>query len=339
MPTESAALDRLDEQIIRVVQLSPRIPFRVAAQVLGVSEQTVARRYRRLHRSGVIRVTALLRPAALGQHNWMVRLQVRPSGADSLARALAQRDDVSWVTVVSGGAELVCVLRARSSESRDDLLMQRLPRTAPVLGMSAAMVMHRFVGVGTGLNDDWIELADVLTPEQTAAVAATAQEAPVDDRGPVELRPEDYALIDELARDGRAPMSRLAQAAGMSESRAARRLAALIEQGAAYLDLDLSTAALGLHTTASLFLQVEPGALDSAGRAVAAQREIPFAAAITGAQNLTASVVCRDVEHLYRFVTGSVGAIPGVRGVEVLPVLRQIKQSGAVTDGDRLAVS
>ena len=78
--------------------------------------------------------------------------------------------------------------------------------------------------------------------------------------------------------------------------------------------------------------------LDAAGRALSREKEIAFAGAITGASNLAASIVCRDTEHLYRFVTDRVGAIEGVQTMEVLPVLRHVKQAGALLDGDRLAV-
>jgi DNA-binding Lrp family transcriptional regulator len=58
---------------------------------------------------------------------------------------------------------------------------------------------------------------------------------------------------------------------------------------------------------------------------------------VTGRANLMASVVCRDIEELYGFVTTRIGAIEGVQQVEVLPVYRRIKQAGALFSGDRLA--
>ena len=52
---ESAVLDHLDRQIVRALQIDPRAPFSRIAEVLGVSEQTVARRYRRLRGDGYLR--------------------------------------------------------------------------------------------------------------------------------------------------------------------------------------------------------------------------------------------------------------------------------------------
>ncbi|MGI8680447.1 MAG: Lrp/AsnC family transcriptional regulator [Jatrophihabitans sp.] len=345
MPRESATVNQLEGQIIRCLQLSPRVPFSTVATALSVSEQTVARRYRRLVRAGIVRVTAVVNLGALGQSNWIVRTQCKPSGAESLAKALAQREDVSWVTLVSGGSEIVCVLRARTEEARDDLLIQRLPRTAPVLGIAAAMVLHRFVGEGMHPTDDWAGLADLLDAGQQRTVLQHGDlglAEPVrnaDGTQRTTLEDTDRLLLDALARDGRASFAAVAQAGGVSETTATRRLRALFAAGEAYLDVDLSAAALGYHAAATLWLTVTPAELDRAGQALAGEREVAFVGAITGQSNLTASVVCRDTAALYRFVTDKVGAIAGVQSMEVSPVLRHIKQAGTLTVGDRLAES
>lgn len=340
MSTESAPIDAVGARLIRCLQLAPRLPFSAAAEVLGVSEQTVARRYRRLVNDGILRVTAVVNPTALGQNNWMVRVQCRPSGAPSLAQALAQRDDISWVTLASGGAEVVCVLRARTSEARDDLLTQKLPRTAPVLGMSAAMVLHRFIGGGMHSTDDWTALAESLDDAQQAAVLEHAHVLLPDEvAGGFELKPPDALLLDALMHDGRASYGTLAAAAGITEARAKRRLNTLIQRGVAYFDVDLSADALGFHTLATLWMTVTPAELDRVGDALSREREVAYAAAITGPQNITASILCRDVSDLYRFATAKVGAIPGVQTMEISPVLRHVKQAGALTTGDRLISS
>ena len=50
---ESAELDALSHQIIHALQLDGRASFNRIATVLGVSEQTAARRYRRMRTDGV----------------------------------------------------------------------------------------------------------------------------------------------------------------------------------------------------------------------------------------------------------------------------------------------
>jgi hypothetical protein len=50
-----------------------------------------------------------------------------------------------------------------------------------------------------------------------------------------------------------------------------------------------------------------------------------------------ASVVCRDIEALYQYVSTRVGALRGVRQIEVSPELRRLKQAGSLLEGPRLA--
>ncbi|MEK8170683.1 hypothetical protein NKH77_17075 [Streptomyces sp. M19] len=47
--------------------------------------------------------------AASARHPlWLLRLQCRPAAAARLGNALAARNDVFWVALHSGGAELMC---------------------------------------------------------------------------------------------------------------------------------------------------------------------------------------------------------------------------------------
>ena len=331
---ESASLDSLDRSLVRCLQVAPRAAFSAYAAVLGTSEQTVARRYRRLRGDGVVRVTAVLSTEALGQSSWVVRIQCKPSGMATLAQALAKRDDVGWVSVSGGAAEVICVVRSRTAQAREDLLLERLARTAPVLGMSAAMTLHPYLA---GRADDWTGLRQELTDEQELRLRATVEED-----GPVpgvvtELDRGDQAILDRLVIDGRSTYAELAKAAGMTEGRAARRLRSLLGRGLAHLDLDISAEAFGWNVSAHLWMTAAPADLEACGLALAGMPGVTFAAAITGPHNLMAAVVCRDHEDLYRLVTQQVGAVPGIVTLEVSPRMRTVKQAGALVEHSRLA--
>ena len=78
-------LDLLNKQIIHALIIDGRAPFSRIAAVAGVSEQTVARRYRRMHAAGVVRVTGVPDTQLLGHSEWVVRLQCVPDAAAALA--------------------------------------------------------------------------------------------------------------------------------------------------------------------------------------------------------------------------------------------------------------
>jgi DNA-binding Lrp family transcriptional regulator len=335
LPLGSSSRDALDLQIIHALQLRPRASYSRIAAATGVSEQTVARRYRRLRAEGLVRVIALVSPRHLGQSEWLVRVGCRPGGVAPLADALARRDDVSWVTLSAGGSEVVCSVRSHTTQQRDDLLLQRLPATSQVLSVAAHAILHRFVGAGSVQEQFY---GDYLDPDQVAALRDGAL-APAADPGgqPVELSPQDHLLLAALAADGRASYQTLASASGTSVGRVTRRVDTLLRAGVVYFDVDVATGPLGYAATAYLWLTVEPASLAAVGEQIADHPEVPFAAAVSGSANLVATVVCRDTEELYRYVTTRVSAAAGVRQLEISPMLRRIKQAGTWMEGQRLA--
>ncbi|GAB21654.1 putative AsnC family transcriptional regulator [Gordonia polyisoprenivorans NBRC 16320 = JCM 10675] len=330
---ESSTLDTLDAQITRALQISPRVAFAELAEILDVAEQTVARRYRRMRRDGYLRVTMTADLHGTGGANWLVRVRCRPEGADTIARAIAARDDVSWVSIYGAGWEVDFNLRAPADVETHELLHEMLPRSAPVLDVAPAEILHTYIGGAGEHQDTW---SDVLTSAQTAALRATAPPVVSSKGVRAELDDIDRLLIDELGRDGRVAYSTLARTAGSTPGKVTRRVERLIGSGVAYFHVDLATAAIGLRSTA-LWLTVVPRSLASVGRALGTDPRIPFAAAVTGRANLTANVIGAGPDDLYSFVTEDLARLDGITGYELVPLLRRVKHAGALVHGDKLA--
>ncbi|WP_310718918.1 Lrp/AsnC family transcriptional regulator [Streptomyces lydicus] len=333
---DSVVLEPNDVRILRALQVDPRVGFAAVATVLGLSELTVARRYRRMRRAGVLRVIGVVDPGALGQSRWMVRLRCRPGSASAMAEALAQRDDISWVALTAAGSEVTCAVRSRSQEQRDDLLGRRLPRAAAVLDLRASVMLRQFVG---GRGHYWAALTGTLTPEQEAALGpgdGPFAERPVVRNEPSQLGAQDEKLLAALAADGRASLVDLAAAADLTPGRVSRRLHALVSGGVVHIDVEIAPLALGYRARANLWMRVHPARIKTVGRAMAQMPEVAFAAALSGPDNLHAVVHCRDLDELFEFTSDRVGTLPGVEAMEVSPVFRQIKQAGTRVDADRL---
>ncbi|MEY9871062.1 DNA-binding Lrp family transcriptional regulator [Streptacidiphilus sp. MAP12-33] len=329
--TPARAFDPLDRQLIQALQLDGRAPFSRLAQVLGVSDQTVARRYARLRESSGLRVLGLTTPEAVGEVRWMVRVQCAPAAAGGLAEALARREDTAWVNVCSGGAEITCTARAHP-DRQDDLLLQRLPRTPSVVGIAAHCVLHTFFGGEQSLALK----SGALDPEQVAQVRAlSAVPGPGPGpghgpraAGPVVLDEGDRRLLAVLALDGRAGFAELAAATGWSASTVRRRMEELQGVGALYYDLDFDWRLFGVHAMTQLWLDVAPAELAATGAALAEHPEIGYAAAVTGPSNLNAVVLSPDVPALYTYLTTRIAMLPAVRRVESSPVMWTVKGPG-----------
>ncbi|MEV0390123.1 AsnC family transcriptional regulator [Nonomuraea sp. NPDC050643] len=312
---KTSVLGEADRALAHALQLDGRASFRAIAEVLGTSEHTVARRYRRLRADGLVRVVGLLDGLRSGRTSWAVRLVCVPDAAVPMAEALARRDDTAWVRLLSGGTEIACGVQA--DEDGEAPLLRRLPRTPRVVSMSAHATLHLFAG--------WRSRVAALSDEQAARLSpARARE------GEISVSPEDHAMLRVLAHDGRAGYAELAAACGWSQTTVRRRLDQLRDGGALRFDVEIPMPALGYRAEAWLWMKVEPRALAATGEALAAHAEADVVAATTGPANLMVGVTCRDTRDLYRYLTERVAPLDGVREVETAPVIRTVKRAGAL---------
>ena len=188
--------DLLDIQLVYALQLDGRAPFSVIGEVLGVSDQTIARRYNRLRSSGLLRVRGLVEPDLLGLRSWLVRVQCTPNAAAAVAEALARRPDTAWISLTSADTEVACVVRTRSGDDDSHLLLDTLPRSRGVTGITAQCVLHTFFGGVFSL----VNKSGTLTPEQAAALQPKAGPRPAT---PARVTADDGPLLNALELDGR----------------------------------------------------------------------------------------------------------------------------------------
>ncbi|SFW79272.1 Lrp/AsnC family transcriptional regulator [Amycolatopsis australiensis] len=312
-------IDELDRKILHALQIDGRAPFQRIAEVVGVSPQTVQRRYGRLRAEAGLRVTGQIRPEAVGEEEWLLRIRCAPDRTGSLARALARHDETSWVHIASGGTEIMGVARAPAETG--PTLLRALPNTPRVREISAHCLLHTYYG-------GELSIVNKTGPLDAGQVAAL-RFGPRDGTGGADLTATDRALTALLARDGRTGYPELARAAGCSVSTAQRRLIELRRHGVVYFDLDHDPRVLGRTKLAMLWLTVGPAAQDDAGRALAAHPEVSFAASTTGPTNLYAAVNSTGNLALHRYLTGPVAALPGVTAVETAPITETVKRAGA----------
>jgi len=213
------------------------------------------------------------------------------------------------------------VVQNPGTADRETLLLQKLPRTPRISGVSAHCMLRAVAGLG-----GWPGVVAALSAAQVAALRPPDAAAP-----PARLAtPADDALFAVLARDGRASHAALSAATGWSETTVRRRLDDLRRAGMLYFDVDTPSDLFGYRAEAALWLTVAPSALTAVTRALSTHPQIAFAAAVTGPANVSAAVVCRDLDELYDYLAEGVGALPGVLSAETTPLVRRVKGAGAL---------
>jgi DNA-binding Lrp family transcriptional regulator len=323
---KALALDCIDRRLVHSLIVEPRAPFRTLASVVGVSDHTVARRYRQLAERASLRVAGRIDGFQVGWVNWYVRLRCVPGAAEVVAEELAQRTNTSWVVIAAGGTEIVCALQARTA-AQDAVLLQGLAGSRRVQYLTAHQLLHDYS------RQAWAQLTDALSAAESQRLQPRhdpdSPNTAANATG-IELTSADIVLLDELAIDGRTSNTGLATATGWHESTVRRRIHELRGAGILRFDVDIDTQGFGMSTQAMLWISVEPAYLDATGRAIAGHAEVPFVAATTGPTNLIALVVCRDARHLYDYLTRRLGTLRGVRGADTSPLIRVVKRVGRV---------
>ncbi|MCX4816475.1 Lrp/AsnC family transcriptional regulator [Streptomyces sp. NBC_01239] len=322
-------MDVMDQQILQCLMLDGRASMRRIADVVGVSEQTANRRYRAMREAGVLRVLVSEAAASSRRGLWLLRLQCRPASAAHLGGVLAARDDVSWVALHSGGAELMCTTTLPADAACGTGVLPRISHTAAVLSFTTHMVLHSY----SGGPAEWSGFEEPLSKDaQRDLLEGRDPRRRKEAYSPVLL--EDRALLAELGRDGRATASALARALDWPLSRVRSRLQALLDNGAVTVDVDVMLEAFGYRVSATLLLQVSPNRIVTVCESLSSHRQTSWVAAVTGSANVAASVTCRDSVELFRYVTEQAGTLPGVLHVEIVPLLARLKQAATrVADG------
>ncbi len=321
--------DDLDRALVHALELDARAPFSRIADILGVSESTVARRFRRLRTQAQCRVVGVRDVRRTGQPTWLIRVRCSPAATDGIGRALADAPGTAWVQSVSAATELWCSVRSDPADEHNLALMRGLGRTSGVTSVSAARVLRVVVG-----GPQSYSATSALSPAQQDAVVSAAPAVSWEGALPA-AADMDEALLGALSVDGRASYADLARACSVSETAVRRRLDVLRRAGMVFFELEMDFAALGHTMTALLWMTVRPSHIASVGEALAAHPSIGFAAVTTGPMNLGAYVVCRDVAELHDLVVEAFGALAGVEHIEAAPVAVTYKREGAVARGRR----
>ncbi len=322
-------MELIDGHILHSLQIAPRAPFRRIAEVIGAGEQTVARRYRALRRNGVLRVVGVVNPRIHGECQWIVRVHAKPDDLPKLAEALVRWPEVTHANVLSGGTELICVVRAPISDTGDGLL-HRLPRTSAVLDVRVDLVLNVF---GQASGGHWTGHGWALSAEQVAALQPSAAARPNQPRAP---SVDDQRLIDALADDGRISDSALAALTGWSPARVKRRLAALQDADTLSYDLDVLPELLGYTVNATIWISTSPKHLTTVAEQIVAHDEVASVVAVSGSANLMVVVICRDVEHLYRYLAERLGSVDHIGAYDVSIRSKRLKQVGSLIAHGRL---
>jgi len=134
IPTRDTLDDKLNQQIIGMLEMDGRLPFKEIATALDVSEGTVRNRVNRMKDAGVLQIKALVDRSALNYAtDSMLGIKVAPtSSPGEIAKRMQGCPEIVfiiWVTgrydllveIVSDGDDTLCCFLEEHCFNKDDI--------------------------------------------------------------------------------------------------------------------------------------------------------------------------------------------------------------------------
>jgi len=133
-------LDKVDRQIVAMLQTDGRTSNVDIARHLGVAEGTVRKRLERLLSSGIIRVAAIADPDRLGHSTRIfVGIEADVAQLEAIAERLSMIPEIHSVNIVTGSYDLIVEAVLSSS---DQLLSFLLDHVAAISGIKRTETCH-----------------------------------------------------------------------------------------------------------------------------------------------------------------------------------------------------
>lgn len=307
-------LDDLDRKIVAALQIDGRASWSTIAELCGTTGPTVARRVQQLVNDGVVKVAVMRGAEASDSHEfYFLRLRCGPVMALTVARRIAERPDIRFVTLLTGQYDIIAEAMVPRRPGSYHALVQEIQAIPGVEGVSGELILHVYK-----VSHDWARELLGLEPAEPAATTKEYAE--------VRLEEADAAILDSLQVDARASFSDVAKKVGMNESTVRRRFERLLSRQWAHVVTLVQATALGFEAEVQLRVDVEPAQLTEVAGELARRPEVRYLALTLGTNGLVAEVITRHAEQLYTFITDVLAGLPGVTGwtasLELLTVKR-----------------
>jgi Lrp/AsnC family transcriptional regulator for asnA, asnC and gidA len=131
-------LDKLDKEIIRILQKDARHPYTSIAQKLGVSEGTIRGRVNKMLEDHIFEFVAYVNPEKVGLHVMaIISICTHMGYQEEVAQKLSELNEVRFVGAFSGPHDLIIQACFPSNEKLVEFVNQKLSN---INGISSASV-------------------------------------------------------------------------------------------------------------------------------------------------------------------------------------------------------
>jgi Lrp/AsnC family transcriptional regulator for asnA, asnC and gidA len=138
-------MDKVDSDIVALLQKDGRMPFTDIARELGISEGTVRNRVARLIEDKIIHIVAMVDPVQVGfDAPAMIGVSVEPPEIENVSAIVANFQEVSYLIMVSGEFDLFVEVLCQDRAHLAEFLNQKLRRVPGVTRTQTFMTLQTY---------------------------------------------------------------------------------------------------------------------------------------------------------------------------------------------------
>ncbi|MBM4385667.1 MAG: Lrp/AsnC family transcriptional regulator [Deltaproteobacteria bacterium] len=313
--TETPRVDELDQAVISRLKRNASATNRALAEALGVTEQTIAARIRRLEQANLLRVVGVIDAKAAGYGLFViVGIQVAGRKPAEVAAEVARFSNVTGINACLGGFELMASLYARDEHDLFSLLEERIGAVRGVEELESFLVLER-----VHHRMDWAKLdrfSDRALPDHVSEGIDAL------DRGILEL----------LQVDARTSLREIGRRVGRSEGTIRSRLRRFEESGICRIQA-VSDVTIGPGGAAAwIAIKARRGHVRRVAEEIARAPEAGFVGVTLGRFDVIALVSAPSREQLSKLMFERIALLPGVQRIEAWESLQVHKHDFRIVD-------
>lgn len=136
-------MDRIDVEIVRLLQADGRLPNTEIGRRLGIAEATVRKRIERLLREKVMQIGAWTDPLKIGYQTYAsIQIQVNPPDVEKVAERLATLPEIFFLAICTGAFDIYAAALFRSNEHMYEFITKRLSRVPGIVHTSTSSMIR-----------------------------------------------------------------------------------------------------------------------------------------------------------------------------------------------------
>ncbi len=282
-------LDDIDKKIIGVLRTNAYMSSIEMSKHIDICASTIRRRVNKLIKNDVIRIQAVQINRVRTSLTVGILLKVENSAISRTADLLAGQKEVGFITLITGYYNIACLCWFASVQSYSRFLNTILYPMQDVLDTDT-LICTKYVKHASIRLDDTVDLTEPANKK-------------VDDI--------DMKIIEELEKDARQSMTRLAKNLNISAPTIKRRIKALLDNNIIRI-LAIPNLCTGKTVVVSIALKVENSALNNIVDRLCDFDEVRQVLLLSGTYDISVWAWFESIETFSKFLQNVINPLEGV---------------------------